>query len=168
MVKVANSFVSTENCVVCTVEVHHIAENFHELVKNTIFAEKTFADCLLLPCQWMPCPQISQRKLSQIATKPQNSRKFSLLKVSHYIRYTFYQHAGPVKVYLTMNSTWATNVIFLLATKQYNFFFFISQLACYEWVLNSCQLMRKPSSFYLSPECCLPVEWACVIKLRTV
>ena len=40
MVKVANSFVSTENCVVCTVEVHHIAENFHELVKNTIFAEK--------------------------------------------------------------------------------------------------------------------------------
>ena len=46
---------------------------FYELVKNTIFVEKTFTDCSLLPCQRMPCPQISQRKLSRIATKPRNS-----------------------------------------------------------------------------------------------
>ena len=41
-------------------------ENFHEL------AEKTFADCSLSPCQRTPRPKISWRKLSQIATKPQN------------------------------------------------------------------------------------------------
>ena len=39
-------------------------ENFHELVKDTNFANKTFADCLLLPCQRMPYPQISRIKLS--------------------------------------------------------------------------------------------------------
>ena len=88
VVKIANSFVSTENCVDCTVEVHRIAENFcKQIDENMIFAEKTFADCLLLPCQRMPRPQILQRKLLQIATKPQNSRKFSLLKVSHYTVY---------------------------------------------------------------------------------
>ena len=41
-----------------------------------ILAEKTFADCSLLPCQRMPCFQISRRKLLQIATKPRNSRNF--------------------------------------------------------------------------------------------
>ena len=35
--------------------IYRIAVNFCELVKNTIFAEKTFADCLLLPHQRMPC-----------------------------------------------------------------------------------------------------------------
>ena len=59
--------------------------NFHKLVKNTIFAKKTFADFLLVPRQRTPCPQISLRKLSRIATKPRNSRKFSPLKVSLYI-----------------------------------------------------------------------------------
>ena len=39
--------------------------------------EKTFADCSLLSCQEMPRHQTSWRKLSQIATKPQNSQKFS-------------------------------------------------------------------------------------------
>ena len=56
-----------------------------ELVKNTIFAEKTFTDCSLLPCQRMPRPQISQRNLSRIATKPRNSCKFSPLKVSCFL-----------------------------------------------------------------------------------
>ena len=46
-----------------------IVENFRELVKNTIFTEKTSADCSLLPCQRTPHSKISQRKLSQIATK---------------------------------------------------------------------------------------------------
>ena len=54
-------------------------------MKNTIFAEKTFADCLLLPHQRMPHTQISQRKPSQIATKPWNSWQFSPPKVSCYI-----------------------------------------------------------------------------------
>ena len=31
-----------------------------------------------------PCPKISRRKLSQIATKLRNSRRFSLSKVSRY------------------------------------------------------------------------------------
>ena len=31
-------------------------ENFGKLVKNTIFTEKTFADCLLLPHQKTPRP----------------------------------------------------------------------------------------------------------------
>ena len=55
-----------------------------ELVKNTIFSKKNFVDCLLLPHQRMPHPQISQRKLSQIATKLRNLQKFSPSKVSRY------------------------------------------------------------------------------------
>ena len=51
-------------------------ENFCELVKNVIFTEKTFVDCSLLPHQRTPLPQILQRKLSRIATKPQNLQKF--------------------------------------------------------------------------------------------
>ena len=67
--------------------------------------EKAFATCwkirflrrkpsgiaLLLPHQRMPRPQISWRKLSQMATKPQNSPKFSTLKVSHYMVFQLYQ-----------------------------------------------------------------------------
>ena len=41
-------------------------ENFHELVKNTIFTEKTFADCSLLLHQRTPHPKF-HRKLSRIA-----------------------------------------------------------------------------------------------------
>ena len=84
-------------------------ENFCELVKNTIFTEKTFVDCSLVPCQGRhapifhgenycgllactvprtPCPHISQRKLLRIGTKSQNSQKFSPLKVSHYMLYS--------------------------------------------------------------------------------
>ena len=39
-------------------------ENFHELVKNMTFAEKTYADCSFLPHQCMPSSQILRRKLS--------------------------------------------------------------------------------------------------------
>ena len=59
-------------------------ENFHKLVKNTIFVEKTFTDCSLLPLQRTPCFQIVRRKLQQIATKLRNSRQFSPSKVSRY------------------------------------------------------------------------------------
>ena len=45
-------------------------ENFCELVKNTTFVEKTFADCSFVPCQRTLRPQISWRKLSRTATKP--------------------------------------------------------------------------------------------------
>ena len=37
-------------------------ELFRELVKNTIFTEKTFTDCSLLPRQKIPHPKISWRK----------------------------------------------------------------------------------------------------------
>ena len=40
-----------------------MGENFHELVKNTIFTEKTFVDCSLLPHQWTSHTQILWRKL---------------------------------------------------------------------------------------------------------
>ena len=60
-------------------------ENFHKLVKNTIFVEKTFMDCSLLPYQRTPCPKSSRRKLSRLTTKPQNSWKFSPSKVSRYV-----------------------------------------------------------------------------------
>ena len=60
-------------------------ENFHKLVTNTIFGEKTFADCSLVPCQRMPRPQILQRKLLRIATNLRNSWKFYPSKVSCYI-----------------------------------------------------------------------------------
>ena len=69
---------------------YRIAGNFRgrklswNLVKKTIFAEKTFADCLLLLCQRTPRPQILWRKLSQIATKPRNLWKFSPSKVFRY------------------------------------------------------------------------------------
>ena len=52
--------------------------------KYMIFAEKTFTNCSLLPRQRTPRPQISRRKLLQLATKLRNSRTFSLSKVSHY------------------------------------------------------------------------------------
>ena len=48
------------------------------------FAEKTFTDCSFLLCQWMPHLQISQRKLSQIATEMWKSWKFSPSTVSRY------------------------------------------------------------------------------------
>ena len=47
-------------------------------MKNTIFVEKMFADCSLVPRQRTTPPQILRRKLSRIATKPRNSRVFSL------------------------------------------------------------------------------------------
>ena len=50
-------------------DMYRIAENFRRrklsrIGENTIFAEKTFADCSLLLCQRMPRPKILQRKLS--------------------------------------------------------------------------------------------------------
>ena len=44
-------------------------ENFRKLVKKTMFTEKTFVDCSLVPRQRTSRPQIPQRKLLQIATK---------------------------------------------------------------------------------------------------
>ena len=43
----------------------HNCSNFREFVKNTIFAEKTLADCSLFPRQRTPRPQILPRKLSR-------------------------------------------------------------------------------------------------------
>ena len=51
-------------------------ENFRKLVKNMIFAEKTFADFSLVPRQRMPHSQILWRELLQIATKLQNLQSF--------------------------------------------------------------------------------------------
>ena len=62
-------------------------ENFRELVKNTIFTEKTFTDCSLLPRRKTASPQNFAEKLSQIATKLWNSQKFFPSKV---FRYTVY------------------------------------------------------------------------------
>ena len=59
-------------------------ENFRELEKNTIFVEKTFVDCLLVPRQGTAHPQISRRKLLRTATKTRNSQRFSPSKVSRY------------------------------------------------------------------------------------
>ena len=52
--------------------------------KNMIFAEKTLHVLLTFAAPKDATSQISQRKLLRIATKPQNSRKFSYLKVSRY------------------------------------------------------------------------------------
>ena len=54
-----------------------------QIGENKSFTKKTFAACSLLPPK-TPCPPILWRKLSQIATKLQNSQKFSPSKVSHY------------------------------------------------------------------------------------
>ena len=61
--------------------------NFHKLVKGTILVEKTFTDCSLLPCQRTPHPQISWRKLLHLATKLQNSQKFSPSKVCYTVHF---------------------------------------------------------------------------------
>ena len=68
---------------------YHIAGNFRvkkllQIGENTIFAEKTFVDCSLLSCRRTTTPQISRRKLSRIATKLRNLRKFSPSKVFRY------------------------------------------------------------------------------------
>ena len=49
-----------------------------KLVKITIFAKKTLADCLLLPCQKMPRPHILQRELLRIATNGEIRKSFPL------------------------------------------------------------------------------------------
>ena len=65
---------------------YHIARNFRgrKLSRIADFTEKTFVDSSLVPRQRMPHLQISRRKLSRIATNPQNLRKFSYSKVSRY------------------------------------------------------------------------------------
>ena len=71
--------------VACTVQRKTFkGENFRELMERTVFAEKTFADCSLVPLV-MPHPyKVSRRKLSRIAsTKPRNSRSFPLYGVQH-------------------------------------------------------------------------------------
>ena len=55
-------------------------ENFRELVKNMLCM-----DCSLLQRQRCHAPKFCREKLSQIATKLWNSRKFSLSKVSRYM-----------------------------------------------------------------------------------
>ena len=64
-------------------ETSWIGENWRFFMKKT-FVEKTFTDCSLLLCQSVPHLQISQRKLSQIATEMWNLWKFSPSKVSRY------------------------------------------------------------------------------------
>ena len=59
---------------------YYIARNFQgrklsQIGEKYDFAEKTFRDCSLVPCQRTPCLPISCRKLSQIATKLWNLRK---------------------------------------------------------------------------------------------
>ena len=63
--------------------------------ENTIFTVKTLADHSFLLCQKTPCPQILQRKLSQITTKPCNLRKFSPSNVSCYTVYNL-----PIYIYI--------------------------------------------------------------------
>ena len=83
-----------------TVKWETFEENFFcKLVKNTIFAEKTFTDCSLLLCPRMQRPQISQRKVSRIATKPQNSCKFSPSKVSCFLVLPVQRSNVPVQHY---------------------------------------------------------------------
>ena len=54
-----------------------------QLVENKIYVEKSYAACsLMLPKD--ASPSNLRGKLSQIATKPQNSRMLLPLKVSHY------------------------------------------------------------------------------------
>ena len=62
-------------------------------------------DCSLLLCQRIPCSQISQRKLSQIATKLRNSRKYSPSKVSRYtvcVQKFFHSTTDAVRVGLML------------------------------------------------------------------
>ena len=64
------------------IHVYHIAGNFRGrkllwIVEKYDFRGENFADCSLLLRQRAPRSQISGRKLSQIATQPQNSWKFS-------------------------------------------------------------------------------------------
>ena len=71
---------------------HRIAGNFQgrklsRIGENTFFTEKTFAHLLAFAAPNDATPQIFRRKLSRIATKPQNSWKFSPSKV---FRYTVY------------------------------------------------------------------------------
>ena len=84
---------------------YRTAENFRGLAKNTIFAEKTFTDCLLLQRQRMLRPQISQRKLSRIVTKPWNSLKFSPSKV---FRYTVSRLSNVIQWFASVPTDCAT------------------------------------------------------------
>ena len=87
-------------------------ENFCELVKNTTFAEKTYADCSLLPHQHMPSPQISQWKLSRIAAQLRNLRKFSPSNVCRYTAHwrSTAKHRGHWYINELVWMTWILNV----------------------------------------------------------
>ena len=69
---------------------YRIAENLREFVKNMVFAEKTFADCSLLPCKRMPHPKFHGQNFHVLATKPQIResflpRKFSAIRYSSFL-----------------------------------------------------------------------------------
>ena len=73
-------------------------------MKNTIFADKTFADCSLLQRQRTPRPQISRRKLSKFA------RSFLLRKVSRYTCRPLSQHSRvprPKESRYTLSFSWS-------------------------------------------------------------
>ena len=77
--------------------------------ENTIFAEKTYADCSFFAAPKDATPQISQRKLLRIATKPWNSWKFSPSKV---LRYTVFDPLQSLK----LSSVDSTTLLVLHAT----------------------------------------------------
>ena len=69
--------------------------------KIRFFSEKTFVDCSIL----LSHTQISQRTLSWIATKPQNSRKFSPSKVFRYMVVSTAHCAGVCRSVLSVTLT---------------------------------------------------------------
>ena len=57
-----------------------------------IFSEKTFMNCSLVPPTDTTPPNFKKKKLLRIATKPQNSQKFSDLKVLRYMTHSSHTH----------------------------------------------------------------------------
>ena len=105
---------------------YHIAGNF--LREKTFtnwwkiqFSQGKFLWIARFCCQRMPCPQIWRRKLSWIATKLWNLRKFSCSKVSHYtvwfthiiINSNFNPHTHWL-LYFPVNSMWVRLCLVIL------------------------------------------------------
>ena len=84
--------------VVTLLHVYRIAGNFRgrKLSRIGDFSRENFHGLLACAAPKMPHPQNLQRKLSRIATKPQNSRKFFPLKVSA-IRYVKQQSRCAIR-----------------------------------------------------------------------
>ena len=129
---------------------YHMAGNFWGRKLSQIGEKYDFRGLLTFAVPKVSHPQISQRILSQIATKPRNSQKFSPSKVSHY--------------------TVGGGSLALVAPILLLFLWFI-QMACYLVIVITLSLSLGLTAFVLCVNCCVycwPMVWGCCAHCQPI